>query len=202
MMLEIQLHNIAKRFQFDWIIKDLNFSFKPNSRTAITGLNGKGKSTLLKLIAGMLLPSSGSISYKLESNVIDEDQWYKYYSFAAPHIQLFQELTAGEIFDLISTNNPMLLNDKKTFLNLAELDKENTKPIKFYSSGMHQRLSLSLAICSAKPILILDEPTSFLDINMKSWYHNLISEYSKDKTVIIASNDKEDYNSCIDFINL
>lgn len=61
---------------------------------------------------------------------------------------------------------------------------------------MKQRLGLALSLCMDCPLLILDEPTSFLDVQWKQWYHNLIQNYAKNKTVVIASNEEEDFKYC------
>jgi ABC-type multidrug transport system ATPase subunit len=61
-MLEINLENVAKRFQYEWIFRDLSFTFPAGSKTALTGNNGSGKSTLLRCIAGQTPLTHGSIT--------------------------------------------------------------------------------------------------------------------------------------------
>ena len=63
------------------------------------------------------------------------------------------------------------------------------------SSGQAQRLNLALAILSESPMLLLDEPTSYLDENSKKWFHNLLKEHRQNRCVILASNDMTDFES-------
>ena len=87
-------------------------------------------------------------------------------------------------------------------LDCLRLSKEAEKPIKYFSSGMKQRLKVGLAILADAPLLLLDEPLSNLDKEGVQWYDNLMRQYINNKTVIIASNNIEDEikfcNSTID----
>ena len=74
--------------------------------------------------------------------------------------------------------------------------------IRFFSSGMKQRLKLVLAICTDTPILLLDEPTTNLDEQGANWYHKLIQEFAMDRLVIVASNIEADYTFCKQYLNV
>ena len=81
---------------------------------------------------------------------------------------------------------------KNDLIKIAYLEEAKDKQIKNFSSGMKQRLKLSLAWLSEVPVVLLDEPCSNLDTNGIEWYKNLAKEYSKNKLIIVCSNDIED----------
>jgi ABC-type multidrug transport system ATPase subunit len=79
---------------------------------------------------------------------------------------------------------------------MLELPRARHKEIRFFSSGMKQRLKLALAICSDTPILLLDEPTTNLDVQAVAWYKKLLESFSANRIVILASNDPADLEVC------
>ena len=82
-------------------------------------------------------------------------------------------------------------------VELSGLSAHQHKYIKLFSSGMKQRLKLTLAILADVPILLLDEPTTNLDATVVKWYQELIETYTKNKTVIVCSNSiKDEYAFC------
>jgi len=87
-------------------------------------------------------------------------------------------------------------------LKTVGLQTAVNKQIRYYSSGMKQRLKLAQAFFSNTPILLLDEPTTNLDADGTALYHHLISNYTKGKLVIISSNDKQEYEFCEEVIRI
>jgi ABC-type multidrug transport system ATPase subunit len=81
-------------------------------------------------------------------------------------------------------------------LQIIGLQKAAHKQIRYYSSGMKQRLKLAQAFFCTTPVLLLDEPTTNLDAEGIALYQCLIDNYTKDKLVIISSNDKQEYEFC------
>ncbi len=82
------------------------------------------------------------------------------------------------------------------------LQNATNKQIRYYSSGMKQRLKLAQAFFSNTPILLLDEPTTNLDADGIALYHQLIKNYTADKLVIVSSNDKQEYEFCEEVIGI
>ena len=93
--MKIELLGISKRFNYEWIFRDLSYSFEPSNSYAITGQNGSGKSTLLKIISGQLSPSEGSISY-LDQKKITIENIYTEVAFTAPYIELVDDFSLFE----------------------------------------------------------------------------------------------------------
>jgi ABC-type multidrug transport system ATPase subunit len=195
--MEITLKNIGRRFNRDWIFRNVNYSFLKGNSYAILGRNGSGKSTLLQLIAGSLTPSEGTLDIFLNGKPCDPDEVYHSLSIAAPYLELIEEFTLSEMIDFhfkFKSNLPGL--DKKTILEILELQKAKNKALKYFSSGMKQRTKLALAICSDTPLLLLDEPASNLDAEAISWYLDLIKTYTPGRTVIVCSNQEFEYSFC------
>ena len=195
--MEIYLNDIGRRFNYEWIFRHLTFSFETNRAYAILGPNGSGKSTLLQVLSGSLSPSEGKISYQLDGEDIGLDIVYRYIAIAAPYLELIEEFTLEEClhfhFKLKELHPAVKLGELQDLLGLSVA---SGKEIRYYSSGMKQRLKLILACCSNTPILLLDEPTSNLDAQGVSWYQNLIDRFSKDRVVIIGSNQPHEYAFC------
>ena len=87
-------------------------------------------------------------------------------------------------------------------LKIVGLEKAVNKQLRYFSSGMKQRLKLAQAFFSNTPVLLLDEPTTNLDADGIALYQSLISNYTKDKLVIVSSNVKEEYGFCEEVIEI
>lgn len=193
----ISCESLYKRYTYSWIIKNANATFEGHQMYGISGPNGSGKSTFLSLLSGFLSPSQGSITYSIEGKEINREDIFKYVSIAAPYIELIEEYTVGELLHMYRKLKP-LQNDLSTeeFLNLCYLTDDKHKPIKYFSSGMKQRVQLLLAIGTDCPILLLDEPSSFLDDQARDWLYTVLANRSAEKLVIMASNDTTDLEQC------
>jgi ABC-type multidrug transport system ATPase subunit len=211
-MIQIELDNIGKRFRYEWIFKGITQTFEQGGSYAILGPNGTGKSTFMKLLSGHLSPSVGSISFTSfignKEKKLDIDNVYKHISYAAPYIDLIEEMTLEEIigyyFKLKSLRKGLI---NKDLVDILGFEKSKHKQIRFFSSGMKQRLKLVLAICADTPILLLDEPTTNLDAQGVAWYQQLISENYKNtegvnRLLVVASNIEHDYAFCQKQLNI
>ena len=201
--MKITLEKLSKRYLYDWIIRDMNYVFENNSITGINGINGSGKSTLIKLLSGYLSPSQGKVSYEIADKKIERSDLYSYVSLAAPYSDLIQEYDAEEMF-LFHKKFKKLRSDidVNSFLERVNLKGNKGKQIQYYSSGMKQRLQLAIALFTDSKLLLLDEPTSYLDNTNKDWFYSLLKDEISDRTVIIASNDLDDFRYCNETITL
>ncbi len=200
--MEIILQNTGRRFNNDWIYRNINYAFKKAHTYVITGANGSGKSTLLQTLLGFITPSEGQITYQLNQKFISNEIFYKHVSFAAPYMEIYDEFNLYELLNFHAALKPLMVNQEE-FIRLSGLEASAGKPIKYYSSGMKQRVKLSLAILSEVPVLLLDEPCSNLDNNARRWYADMLIKYKNDKLVIIASNNfKDEYPEAELFIDI
>jgi ABC-type multidrug transport system ATPase subunit len=197
--MQISLAQACKRFNKEWIFRNLNFQFEAGKHYALVGNNGSGKSTLLQIIAGYSGLTKGSIDWsKSEANNI-----YEQISFAAPYLELVEEFTATEQFEFQAEFKPIQKHlSTEKILELIGLKNAAHKQIRYYSSGMKQRLKLALAIFSDCPILLLDEPCSNLDKEGYALYDILIKNYAMHKLIIVGSNDPAEYHFCKAQVNL
>ena len=193
--MQITLDNVGKRFNREWIFRHLNYTFVADKKYAITGVNGSGKSTLLQTIAGSISHNEGKIGFAVQQKPIEEENHFKYISIAAPYLELIEELTAIEFLNFHKQFKLLTLSNDE-ILQIAGLKKAADKQIRYYSSGMKQRLKLAQAFFCSAPVLLLDEPTTNLDAEGIALYRNLIDNYTKEKLVIISSNDKQEYEFC------
>lgn len=200
--MQITLDNVGKRFTSGWVFKDVNFTIPSGQNFSITGLNGSGKSTLINILCGYLSNTKGKLVYELNGKTIDRDDVYKHCAISFAYAELDEELTVLEIFNHYKKFKSFKLNDNETFLKMSDLHKHADKPIRNFSSGMKQRLNLSLALLMDTPLLLLDEPTSFLDDEKKAWFLEMMTKFANDRTVIIASNEKADIQLCEANFNL
>ncbi|MCP4443508.1 MAG: ATP-binding cassette domain-containing protein [Aureispira sp.] len=196
--MNIKVENISKRYRLEWIFKDFSYEFKQGKGYAILGRNGSGKSTLMQILSGYLSPSKGKVYFLDKQKSIDKELVYKNVSYAGPYIDLIEEFTFPELLKFHSQFKQMLISPKEIKDLLAFPKMAYKKPIKFFSSGMLQRVKLILSICSTTPILLLDEPTITLDQEGIEWYQHLVDTYGKtaDRLLIVASNAEQDYRSC------
>jgi ABC-2 type transport system ATP-binding protein len=193
--MQITLNNVGKRFNREWIFRHCSYQFLDNKKYAITGLNGSGKSTLLQVLSGSLSHNEGTVDFTLQQKPIENEQHFQHISIAAPYLELIEEMTAGEFLHFHKQFKLLTLPDIE-ILEIAGLKKAINKQIRYYSSGMKQRLKLAQAFFCDTPVLLLDEPTTNLDAEGIELYRQLISNYTANKMVIISSNDLMEYNFC------
>ncbi len=201
--MNIELTDAGKRFRFDWIFRGLSFHFQPGHRYALLGPNGSGKSTLMKVLSGHLSLSKGTIVFREQDTRIDADDVYRRVSYAAPYIELIEEFTLEETLHFHTRLKPLLPGySAEQLYELLDLPRARHKELRFFSSGMKQRVKLALAVCSDTPILLLDEPTTNLDVQAVAWFKNLVETFAGDRLLVIASNDPGDLELCNKQLNV
>jgi ABC-type multidrug transport system ATPase subunit len=220
--MKITLTNAGKRFNRDWIFRHVNYEFVSGHSYAITGPNGSGKSTFLQVIAGAMGLSEGGIEYELavgSSQMTENNQpsskslstvnsqtptknlpteyIHEQLALAAPYLELIEEMTLTEFLEFHGKFKPF--HHSFTFHHIMEavdLGAAAHKQIRYFSSGMKQRVKLAQAIFSDTPLLLLDEPCTNLDADGIQMYLGLMKSYAIGKLVIISSNDKQEFAFC------
>jgi len=171
---------------------------------AVLGPNGSGKSTLLKVLSGSLALSEGEISYenKDAQAVLPEDV-FQQLTIAAPYMELIEEFTLRELILFHFKFKPFLPGfNLEEVVQILQLERAVDKEIRFFSSGMKQRVKLALACCSSSSVILLDEPMSNLDAAGEDWYLSLIERTTQDRLLIIGSNQEKEYAFCDEQINI
>jgi ABC-type multidrug transport system ATPase subunit len=201
--MRISLSESGKRFNRDWIFRKFSYEFEPGRSYAIVGPNGSGKSTLLQVAGGAIAASTGEIRYTIDSRAIEPDEVYQYISIAAPYLELIEEMTVLEFLDFHQKFKPLLRSISiSQIIDLVGLEKATNKQIRYYSSGMKQRVKLAQAIFSDTPCLLLDEPCTNLDAEGIALYKSLIKNYCGDRLVLVSSNDEQEYFFCEERISI
>ena len=201
--MKIKLTNAGKRYSREWIFRNLNYEFLPTLKYAVTGANGSGKSTLLQVLSGALVLNEGSVECLVNGKNIEADIINAHISIAAPYLELIEEMTAKEFLLFHgSFKNYIDSFSVERILEEANLANAANKQIRFFSSGMKQRLKLAQAIFSDVPVVLLDEPCTNLDVSGFELYYRWIEKYCAGRLVIISSNDKNEYAFCQQIINI
>jgi ABC-type multidrug transport system ATPase subunit len=201
--MQIQLEQIGKKYNREWIFRGLSFTFSPEKKYAITGPNGSGKSTLLQTIAGSTALSEGTVNWLSNNTVIAPENHYQHLGICTPSLSLIEEMTAVEFLAFHESFKSFIPgNTPSTILETIGLSAAANKQIRYYSSGMKQRLKLAQAIFSDVPVLFLDEPCTNLDESGFALYKSLIKDYATHKLIIVSSNDKAEYDFCEEVIDI
>lgn len=196
----IQITGLGKRFNRDWIFRNLSIELLSGSCTAVLGPNGSGKSTLLSVLWNQVPQSEGSFTYSINGNQIDQDSIFKYITIAAPYLELPEELSLQEILEFhFRFKIPAAGLTFESIRNLIGLTETGNRPFREFSSGMKQRVKVGLALLSDASVTFLDEPTTNLDDQGIQWYQDILQQALKPthrsslRTLVIATNSKVDY---------
>lgn len=164
----------------------------------VLGANGSGKSTLIQILSGAVLPSAGNLKWTYQGKSIDPDEIYRFVSIAAPYLDLIEDYSLRELLDFHFSLKPLIGQiNKSELIELSTLQAAADRPLRYYSSGMKQRVKLLLALCSDTPLVLLDEPLSNLDARGSDWYELLIERFAGERIILVASNHQQrEYSFC------
>ena len=195
--MKIVLEQIGRRFNREWIFRNVNYTFESGISYAILGANGSGKSTFLQVISGSLCSSEGKIKYFNDSLPVEIENVFPELSLAAPYLDLIEEFSLLEHINFhFQFKKYRHGYNRESLISLLALKHSEHKALKNFSSGMKQRVKLALAFCSDTKVLLLDEPTSNLDQQGVEWYLSLIKQFATDRLVIVCSNQEHEYAFC------
>jgi ABC-type multidrug transport system ATPase subunit len=199
--ISLQLKNAGKKFNREWIFKGINYHFQSGNTYAVVGPNGSGKSTLLQCIAASMNLNEGAIemlvNMEQSTSIVPPEKTYNQIAICAPYLELVEEMTTKEFLQFHQSFKPLLVNISiKEIIEIIGLTKAEHKQIRYFSSGMKQRLKLAQAIFSNCALLLLDEPCTNLDKEGYALYEMLLQNYCYNKLVIICSNEEKEISFC------
>lgn len=201
--MRISLTDAGKRFNRDWVFRHVHLDLAAGRRYALTGANGSGKSTLLQLIGGVIDPSEGKVGYSSEGARVESETLHRHLSFCAPYLELVEEMTGLEFLAFHGGFKPFADGlSAREVLERTDLAHASDKQIRYYSSGMRQRLKLAQSVMSDTSVLLLDEPCTNLDERGVDLYRQLLETRSKERIVVIASNDVREYEGCDEVLSM
>jgi Cu-processing system ATP-binding protein len=183
----IEIKNIYKKFGKLEVLNDINLSFKKGECIALIGPNGCGKTTLIKSILGMVIPSKGDILFNKKS-ILKEFKYREQIGYM-PQIGRYPDyMTVGQIIEMIKKirNSDQVLDED--LVEAFELEKIVDKQMRTLSGGTTQKVSATLAFLFNPEVLILDEPTAGLDpLASEILKEKIIKEKEKGKLILITS---------------
>ncbi len=195
--MKISLTDAGKRFNRDWIFRHLTYTFEEGKSYAIIGPNGSGKSTLLQALSGSMQLNEGNGQWAIDNGQPENENIYRHISICAPYLEVIEEMTLKEFLHFHHGFKPFLKElTVEKIISLLDLGKAMNKQIRYYSSGMKQRVRLAQAIFSDVPVILLDEPCTNFDAAGISLYHQLINDFCKNRLVIVSSNDEVEFGFC------
>ena len=194
--MKITLTETGKKFNTEWIFRNVNYTFEDHTAYAILGRNGSGKSTLLQVIAGSIHPNAGKVEYLVSGKDVVPEKIFSHLAIVAPYQELIEDFTLGEMLDFHFDFKSIIRGQTNPgIIDLLGFPKSGKNPIRQFSSGMKQRVKLALAILSDVPLLLLDEPTMNLDAAGVEWYLKLLHEFAGNRTIIVCSNVQQQETS-------
>ena len=194
--MQIELREIGKRFHTQWLFKDISIVVPEFSSCAIIGKNGSGKSTLLQIIYKYVIPTKGKVIATSNQIELSEEEMIVQSAFVSPYMELPEELTLMELVTFHFKMRTSIEPDYAKIIASCGLKGNENKLIKYFSSGMKQRLKLALAFYTDCRLLLLDEPCSNLDQQGVDWYCDMIKSSPKNRTIFVASNQEVEYGFC------
>jgi len=201
--MKVSLTDAGKRFNRDWIFRHLTYNFESGRSYAIIGPNGSGKSTLLQTLSGSMMMNEGNIQWAISNGQLANENVYRYVSICAPYLEVIEEMTLKEFLHFHQGFKPFLAEITiDSIISLLDLQNAADKQIRYYSSGMKQRVKLAQTLFSDTSIVLLDEPCTNLDSTGIELYHKLVDEYCKDRLLVVSSNDEMEYRFCKERINI
>ena len=199
--MEIILKAVSKKIGYTQVLDNINCLFLGGKIYGIVGYNGSGKTMLLRTIAGLVIPTSGTIDF-------DGKRLHRDISIP-PSLGLIIEkpeflsyMTGLEnLKQLAAINKKVSENTIKEYMRLFELDPESKQTMRRYSLGMKQRLGIAAAIVESPDLILLDEPFNALDESGIKEIRDLLRELrQKGKLIVLTCHDRQQMESLADEI--
>lgn len=201
--MELQLQHLCRRYGTKYAVDDVSVNFVPGVY-GLLGANGAGKTTLMRMICGVLKPTSGSIRLDGKSMADLGEQYYTHLGYMPQDFGFYPDFTAREFMHYMAAVKGLGTKEAKArtekLLHMVNLHDVADRKIKSYSGGMKQRLGIAQAELNDPAILILDEPTAGLDPKERVRLRNIISDFAKEKTVILSTHIVSDVSYIADTI--
>jgi len=188
----IELHGLTKKYGEKLAVDDLTLKSKPSEILGFLGPNGAGKTTTVKLLTGMILPTSGTATVAGFDVVSQSLEVKKRIGYVPESGAVFESLTAWEYLEMVSELHHLGRESAhrriEEFLTLFDIYDEKDHHLKQFSKGMKQKVLLSAAFLHKPEVLFLDEPLNGLDANAAYVVKELLRKYAdQGKTIMFCS---------------
>jgi len=189
--MSLQVTKLTKRYGSFSPIKNLNFCVDAGEILGYLGANGAGKTTTMKIMAGILRPTSGEVLWKCKNIVHGLDEYKKEIGYVPENCELYGYLSAFEYLQLVGRlrriEEKILQNKIHELLSTLGLELETHQPLSLFSKGMKQKVLILSAILHNPKILLLDEPLSGLDMDSTLLIRELIKCLAAEGKIIMFS---------------
>lgn len=198
----IKVENLVKKFGDNLALDGISFEVKKGEVLGFLGPNGAGKTTTMRILTGLIAPTSGTI--KVENfNILDNSlEIRKMIGYLPETVPLYEDMKVFEYLKFMAemkgVKKSQLLDKIRKISDLCGLKKVIRQPISELSKGYRQRVGLAQAMINDPEILVLDEPTSGLDPNQIVEIRNLIKKIGENKTVILSTHILQEVNATCD----
>lgn len=188
----LEIHNLYKKIKGRELLKNITLVIDKPGTYGIVGRNGSGKSLLFKTIAGLFVPTSGTV--KVFDEIIGHGNFPKSFGALLDTPGFLTQYSGFQNLKILaSIQNKISDKDIENVLTFVGLDFNDNGPVRKYSLGMRQRLGIAQAIMEKPKLLLLDEPMNGLDEFGVAEMREMISNFSKqDITILLASHNPED----------
>ena len=201
--MELQLQNVRKQYGTKCAVDKVSARLTPGVY-GLLGANGAGKTTLMRMICGVLKPTSGSIRLNGKTAGQLGERYYTHLGYMPQDFGFYPDFTAREFMLYMAAVKGLDKRQAKKrtedLLYMVNLTDVADKKVKSYSGGMKQRLGIAQAELNRPSILILDEPTAGLDPKERVRFRNLISDFAREKIVILSTHIVSDVSYIADTI--
>lgn len=199
MKVQVDVRGLSKRYSRRRVVEDVHLRAHSGEVVGLVGANGSGKSTVVKMIAGLVRPDSGSVHLTLDSTDVDHRNIHRHCALVAPYLALYDEFTPDELLHLHAELHGTTVDASHAqhLLSSFHLQDASSRSVKGFSSGMRQRMAIVLALSLRPALLLLDEPSVTLDESGRTALASAINAARQDGSVIIlATNDDRERNLC------
>lgn len=190
-MNSIEVHNLTKKFEKFTSVNNISFEVSESEVFGFLGSNGAGKSTTIKMLCGILSPTSGDANVGGFSISGNPDMVKRNIGYMSQKFSLYNDLTVAENINFFGgvygLKDQILSERKKWVLEISELHEKENTPASSLAVGYKQRLALGCAVIHEPKIVFLDEPTGGVDPISRRRFWDLINELSEKGTTVFVT---------------